>query len=91
MEGETKDGEMTTSLVASKSRVAPLKRLTLPRLELMGAVIAARLASTLMKALQMDRTQLRLWTDSMIVCTGSAVLLRSGNSLYQTECWKSSL
>ncbi|KAK0136086.1 hypothetical protein N1851_028020 [Merluccius polli] len=50
-----------------KSRVAPLKRMTLPRLELMGAVIAARLGSTLMKALQLDKTQLRLWTDSMIV------------------------
>lgn len=51
LQGETKDGEVTVSLVASKSRVAPLKRMTLPRLELMGAVIAARLGSTLMKAL----------------------------------------
>lgn len=66
LQGETKDGEMTTSLVASKSRVAPLKRMTLPRLELMGAVIGARLGSTLMKSLQIDRTQLRLWTDTMI-------------------------
>lgn len=67
LQGETKDGKVTISLVASKSRVAPLKRMTLPRLELMGAVIAARLGSTLMKALQLDKTQLRLWTDSMIV------------------------
>lgn len=67
LQGETKEGEVTASLVASKSRVAPLKRMTLPRLELMGAVIAARLGNTLMKALQLDKTQLRLWTDSMIV------------------------
>lgn len=67
LEGETREGEVTISLVASKSRVAPLKRMTLPRLELMGAVIAARLGDTLMKALQLDKTQLRLWTDSMIV------------------------
>ena len=33
-----------SSLVMSKSHVAPLKQHTLPRLELMAAVIAARLA-----------------------------------------------
>lgn len=64
---KTKNERVTISLVSSKSRVAPLKRMTLPRLELMGDVIAARLGSTLMKALQLDKTQLRLWTDSMIV------------------------
>ena len=51
---------MTISLVASKSRVAPLKKITLPRLELIGAVIAARPGNTLIKALQLDKTQLRL-------------------------------
>ncbi|KAL7881123.1 hypothetical protein SRHO_G00033770 [Serrasalmus rhombeus] len=30
IEGETREGEVTISLVASKSRVAPLKRMTLP-------------------------------------------------------------
>ncbi|XP_038162876.1 uncharacterized protein LOC119797746 [Cyprinodon tularosa] len=67
LQGETSDGKVTTSLVASKSRVAPLKRMTLPRLELMGAVIAARLGSTLKETLRLDKAQVRLWTDSMIV------------------------
>ncbi|KAK5856900.1 hypothetical protein PBY51_010180 [Eleginops maclovinus] len=66
LQGETQDGEPTMSLVASKSRVAPLKKMTLPRLELMGAVIGARLANNLMITLKMEPIQIRMWTDSMI-------------------------
>ncbi|GIY54830.1 reverse transcriptase [Caerostris darwini] len=36
-------GEVSTSFVMSKSRISPFKKLSLPRLELMGALIAARL------------------------------------------------
>ena len=34
-----------TSFVMAKSRVAPLKALTLPKLELMAAVVATRLSN----------------------------------------------
>ncbi|KAL1282335.1 hypothetical protein QQF64_001138 [Cirrhinus molitorella] len=67
LQGQTTEGETVTRLVASKSRVAPIKTITLPRLELMGALIGARLASNLLKALNLQPTQLYMWSDSMIV------------------------
>ena len=39
------NNKVIINLVVSKSGVAPLKKLSLPRLELMGALFAARLAS----------------------------------------------
>ncbi|KAL2076872.1 hypothetical protein ACEWY4_027539 [Coilia grayii] len=64
---EGKDREPTVTLVASKSRVAPLKKLTLPRLKLMGALIGARLGRNLINLLNMEIHQLHMWSDSMIV------------------------
>ena len=58
-----------TSLVISKSRVAPLKQLTLPQLELMAALTAARLASFVKHALERRCSTLsvHMWSDSEIV------------------------
>ena len=37
------DGTVTSRMIASKDKVAPLIPVTIPRLELMGAVLALRL------------------------------------------------
>ncbi|XP_077866700.1 uncharacterized protein LOC144355157 [Saccoglossus kowalevskii] len=57
------------SLVTSKSRVAPLRDITLPRLELMAALIATRLSQYVLKALntKYNITQCYLWGDNQIV------------------------
>ena len=48
---QTEDGN-ETSLVASKTRVAPIKKITIPRLELLVSVILSRLTVTVYRALE---------------------------------------
>ena len=49
----------------SKARVAPLKQLTIPKLELMAAVIGARLMTHLLQSV--PTKTFYLWSDSQIV------------------------
>ena len=55
--------------IASKSRVVPLKKLTIPRLELIAALILARLLTTVKNALenQVKFESINCWSDSTIV------------------------
>ena len=59
--------QQQTSFVMAKSRVAPLKQCTLPRLELMAALVAARLAKFIISSLKLQRAPTFIWTDSQIV------------------------
>ena len=58
------DGGTDVRLVASKTRVAPLKGQTIPRLELLGALILARLVNSL--DLTEGNVKTVYWTDSTI-------------------------
>ncbi|XP_053596567.1 uncharacterized protein LOC128668212 [Microplitis demolitor] len=59
-------GHVRTHLVCSKSRVAPVSSLSLPRLELCAALLLSRLYDVAIKTLLLDIKDVFLWSDSTI-------------------------
>ena len=66
MEG---DEDLTVSFVTSKTRVAPIQLQTIPRLELLSALLLARLLTAAMESLQpvLSLHTPRCFTDSQVV------------------------
>ncbi|GFY08405.1 DUF1758 domain-containing protein [Trichonephila clavipes] len=60
------DSKVNIVLARAKSRVAPLKPLIIPRLELMACNVGARLVNSLMKALNFPNLKITFWSDSTI-------------------------
>ncbi|PIK39445.1 hypothetical protein BSL78_23710 [Apostichopus japonicus] len=60
-------GEIHVQLVMSKSKVAPLKLRTIPRLELQAAVLAVKVDSLLRRELALEFAKSYFWTDSEVV------------------------
>ena len=64
LRAEASDATVTIRQVVSKSNVAPLKTASIPRLELLGAVLSARIAPSIAKTLGIDGKSISYWSDS---------------------------
>ena len=60
------NGKYLMKLMTSKSRLAPKRTLTLPRLELMGCLITARLLHVVMQEINLKIKGIYCWTDSRV-------------------------
>ena len=61
------DGGIHVNIIAAKSRLAPIKSITIPRLELAAAVIGSKMDKVIRHALDIPVIGSTFWTDSKIV------------------------
>lgn len=60
------ENEYISNLLCAKSRVAPIKKVNLPRLELCSAVTLAHLGKRVLNSLKINFNCKFFWTDSMV-------------------------
>ena len=73
------EGKTLTNLLCAKSRLAPLRTVNLPRLELCAALMLARLMRKAANALDTEIQAQYLWSDSTIALSWIAA---------EPNCWK---
>lgn len=64
---QTNGKEKQANLIFSKTSLAPLKGMTIPRMELMAVLMGVRCVKFAEKQLQITISNIQIWTDSTCV------------------------
>ena len=64
MRSEYEDQTVSVNFVASKTRVSPFQSISIPRLELLGAIVGTRLTQAVNRAVLTSVHQVIFWCDS---------------------------
>ena len=70
-----------------KCKVAPIKQISVPKMELEAAVIGVRLLQLIQREMTLTFNQIFLWSDSQVVLDWIASKKKQ-NVLFQTDCEK---
>lgn len=81
---QTEDG-YATDILMSKTRVAPIKTISVPRLELCGAVLLSKLFHIVKKSLMVDEIQFYALTDSTSIPATGRFLWPIGSQKYSSS------
>ena len=60
-------GKISVKILMSKTKVAPIKTINIPNLELCAAALLTKFILFVVQSLQLDNTPIFCWTDSSIV------------------------
>ena len=78
---ENSAGDIHCAFVIGKARVAPLKQITIPRLELTAAAIAVKVNNMIQKQLEIQIDDTIFWTDSYIQSCVISAMSQHGSTL----------
>ena len=82
---ETRGQSYHCSFIFGKTRLAPIKPLTIPRLELQAAIMAVRMSQTIQEELDVMPSQITYWTDSITVLS---YIKSRGTRVSDPEAWR---